>query len=342
MDHPGTDEERPRGVLSPGGTRVWETAGFGWQPLWLTADEVVDAARRAFGVPVQDTELLADGMLNQTWRLHCPDHDRALRVSRTERTVEQVRYEHAFAAAVAPSVPALVAAETVEVPVVHGRALSLYPFVSGVSGLSLPVMPRARATAELLAALHRASLPLGLPQRPGFLASDERSDGYGWAELRVAALTRFGPGDGLAAAVATIDRELDRLDRWLAALHADGRLDVRACVHGDTNPRNTLFRDGRLIGLVDVDDCRVEPLVWEVAQTAYGAAGVDPDEVWAVYRAAGGPLPDHDRDLLLGFARMGSLSELVWFIEDGQVTHLAADGIRTVAGQLTGTVARND
>lgn len=48
----------------------------------------------------------------------------------------------------------------------------------------------------------------------------------------------------------------------------EGRFALRATVHGDLNPRNQLYRDDQLVAVIGTDACRVEPLVWEVAQTA--------------------------------------------------------------------------
>lgn len=78
---------RTRGQISPDGTRYWDGEGRGWEPLWMTADEAVAAVRDRFGRPARRPEFLAAGYLNQSWRIG----DAVLRVSRTERTPEQIR-----------------------------------------------------------------------------------------------------------------------------------------------------------------------------------------------------------------------------------------------------------
>lgn len=71
-----------------------------------------------------------------------------------------------------------------------------------------------------------------------------------------------------------VDDELRRLTTLIYGWRADGRLSLRATVPGDLNPSNQLFDDAQLVAVIDTDDCRVEPLVWEVAQTVYGDRGL--------------------------------------------------------------------
>jgi hypothetical protein len=79
-----------RGRLSPGGRRYFDGPDCGWHELWLPASRVLDVCRTHFAAPAIGATLLAEGMLNQSWRISCSDHDRVLRVGRQERTVEQV------------------------------------------------------------------------------------------------------------------------------------------------------------------------------------------------------------------------------------------------------------
>jgi Ser/Thr protein kinase RdoA (MazF antagonist) len=106
-------------------------------------------------------------------------------------------------------------------------------------------------------------------------------------------------------------------------------------VHGDFNPRNLIFQGTRLVAVIDWDECRVEPLAWEVAQVAFGEANAAPRPFWERYIAAGGPLAPQDFDLLNGFARMGALSELQWTVNEGQATPHAFDQVRDVVAALT-------
>jgi Ser/Thr protein kinase RdoA (MazF antagonist) len=141
-------------------------------------------------------------------------------------------------------------------------------------------------------------------------------------------------------AIAELD---DVLDQW----RSGGRLDSRATVHGDLNPRNQLYREETLVGLIDTDDCRVEPLIWDVASLAYSHPAVAPATVWRLYRKSGGPLPDEDEEMLATFARIGSLSAIMW-LQDGEApgvgpaTHLALRTLTELARNLADDPHRDD
>jgi hypothetical protein len=195
-----------RGQISADGRQFFDSEDWGWQPLWFSADEVLDLCRTEFGVPARSAQLLGEGMLNQSWRLACADHDRVLRVSRTERSVAQVRYERVIAQAWVQVVPAVVQAEHEDVPEVDGHALTVFTCIAGVAGFSVPAAVRARAMAPVLAAMHRAALALGLPQRPGFTAVDEHPRWFGWPALRAAITDRFGHGRDVLGPIASVDR----------------------------------------------------------------------------------------------------------------------------------------
>jgi Ser/Thr protein kinase RdoA (MazF antagonist) len=191
----------------------------------------------------------------------------------------------------------------------------------------------------VVAALHHASLALGLPQRPGFTAVDERPRWFGWESARLAILERFGTGPDVQQPLEIVDRDTAALDVVLDRWQAEGRLSMRATVHGDHNPRNQLYRDGALVGLIDTDDCRVEPLVWDVANLAYSHPDVPPETVWRLYREAGGPLLDADEEMLATFARIGDLTAIMWLQDgdapgQGPATHLALRGLTDLAERL--------
>ncbi|MFC7620298.1 phosphotransferase enzyme family protein [Microlunatus sp. GCM10028923] len=337
-----SDPEPERGALSPDGTHYYDGAGWGWQPLWLTSDRLVDFCRDAWGLPVRRASLLAEGMLNQTWKLDCADHDRVLRVGRSERTAEQVRYEYVVARAWAEVTPVLVAPEQDEVPVLDGHTLAVFPFVQGVSGVSVASPVRSREIIPVLAAMHRASVGLGLGQRPGFGSIDDHPRWFGWQQVRIAIMDRFGHGPEVLTPIGAVDRAVEEQDRQLDTWLRSGRLDVRAPVHGDLNPRNQLYRDDRLVGLIDTDDLRVEPLAWEVAGMAYTDADVDPRRVWRDYLDAGGPLDPRDEELLLPFVRMGQLGEIQWLTdEDGAATHLALGNLNHLVKSLDAPPVRD-
>lgn len=341
-----------RGDVSEDGASFYDGTAWGWQPLWLHRDAVLTVCRDQLGIEASAAALLAGGFLNQNWRLRCADHDRVLRVGRAERTQEQVAYEFALTSAWATEIDQIVLAEGPPEVAVDGHLLTVFPYREGISGTEVSSSVRTVALAPVLAAMHRISLRLDLGQRPGYpMIAAGAVDGAGsryrlsvgerWRAVRAAVLDRFGTGPEVMAPATSIDREVDELtadlDRWATA----GRLELRAPVHADLNIRNQLYRDHRLVGIIDADDCRVEPLIGEVAGLAYTDPDVDPAAAWQLYQQAGGPLPAEDQELLLPFARLGCLGELEWFTDDdGIATHLALDKLQTLAEQLNGGPVR--
>jgi Ser/Thr protein kinase RdoA (MazF antagonist) len=330
-----------RGDLSPDGCQFWDSDAWGWQDLWLSAAAALTAACDEFGVEVRSADLLSEGYLNQSWRLHCVDHDRVLRVSRSERTVAQVRYEYDLTSSWAEEIPQVIAAESRSNPLVSGHVLTLFPYCEGVPGTAVNSGTRSHQIADVMARMHRISLRLGLQQREGYAAIDEQPASEYWCRHRNAIVDRFGTGSEVRRLVTTVDRATAELDRLIIGWRESGRLGLRAAVHGDLNARNQIYRDQRLVGVIDADECRSEPMIVEVAGLAYTDPAARPDEVWQSYLDAGGPLDPQDDELLLTFARRAALTELQWSLDDsGVATHLALDHLRGVAESLSGTPVR--
>lgn len=329
-----------RGELSTDGARYYDGEGWGWQQLWLTPGQVLALASAEYGLDPTSATFLSDGCLNQTWRLHCPDEDRVLRVGRTERDLEHVRYEDRVVAAWS-SVPEIVAPTCDHHPVIAGHVITLYPYRAGRSGTAVNPIVRADQMAPLLARLHRISLDLDLPQRPGAQSLDDGPAADRWLPVRAAVIDRFGSGPEIMEPARVVDAAVAEVDEVITATRAGGRSLPRAVVHADLNARNQLYSGDRLIGIIDTDECRIEPLVWEVAGLAYSAPEVSASKVWRDYLAAGGPLDPSDEELLLPFARLGALGELQWFTDDeGRATHLAAGHLRNLAADLAGAPVR--
>lgn len=331
--------------LSSDGGRFWEGDDWGWRPLWISATQAVEHARACFGVDVRTVSLLAGGLLNQTWLLRCHDRNRVLRVGRAERTLEQVHYEQTLSRAWAARVPQLITTEADAVPVeseqdqVH--VLSLFPFRPGMPGTDVPAATRLAQLAPAMATMHLIAQELVLDQRPGMSSVDDEPVAPRWAVGRQAVLDRFGDGPSVKSTIGKVDRAVDEVDDQVQGWRASGRLEPRAAVHGDLNARNQLYRDGVLVGIIDTDDCRVEPLIGEVAGLAYSDPSVSPEAAWELYRQAGGPLHTADRELLLPFARLGTLSELQWITDEtGAATHLALKTLEAIADDLWGSPTR--
>lgn len=331
--------------LSSDRSQFWDGDDWGWRALWLNADQAIERAGTCFDVNVQSAHLLDGGCLNQTWLLRCPDLDRVLRVGRPERSLEQVSYEQTLSRTWASQVPQVISAEAVAADLTPGRehrhVLSLFPFCPGVSGTAVAATLRVERIAPAMATMHQTAQHLNLPQRPGMTSVDDEPVGPRWSAIRTAVEDRFGHGRDVELPADVVDRAVEQVDGRVQGWRAAGRLEPRAAVHGDLNARNQIYRGDQLVGIIDADDCRVEPLIWEVAGLAYSDPTVAPDAVWELYLQAGGVLPATDRDLLLPLARLGALGELQWITDEtGAATHLALQNLHALAEDLGGPPTR--
>lgn len=326
------------GDLSLDRTHYWNGEIWGWQRLWLVPGEVIAIAADRFGMTATSATFLASGLLNQSWRIEADEGSSILRVSRAERTRPQIAYEHAVLQALharlAPVVPPLPGIDGQTIQPAAGYAASLFPFVAGVSGVDVPAAIRAREAAPALAHIHRRTAEeIHLPQRPGFRSVAEHPR-WVWPAVKPVLRDALAGSAEFVRLSEAIEREIARLDTWLDTLAASDRLQPRAIVHGDFNPRNLIFHGDRLAAVIDWDDCHIEPAAWEVAQAVF-APDVDPRAFWRAYLDAGGPLAERDFGLLGGFARIGALSELRWTRDEGgHATPHALTQLRDVVRHL--------
>lgn len=333
------EERMPcRGDLNAAGTHYWDGPVWEWQPLWLSAAEAGEAARAVFGTDVGEVSFLADGYLNQSWRIDTGPAGFVLRVGRPEVTEEQTGYEHDFATVLHAQVPEAVAPlsgrDGRTVQRWRSHVLSLFPFVEGTAGTEVPAEVRSGEVAGVKARFHQAaSARFPRRQRPGFRSVDEHPR-WVWTRIRPVLTAELQGDDRFEELAAAFDQEAADLDAWLDHLHHTGRPLPRAAIHGDLNPRNLLFREDRLVGVIDFDGCRVEPLAWEVAQTAVGEPDIDPQVFWRQYLDAGGPLDPGDIDLLGGFARIGCFSQLQWAVNETGVRPSVLELLEDVASGL--------
>ena len=330
----------PGWQLSPGGRHFYDPTS-GWEPLTLTADAVRLVMIDQFALTPSRLELLPGGYLNQTWRAAADNTSWVVRVSRPGRTLDQVRWEQRAARIWRERVPQVIVAEDIAVanqaPGSPERPVTLFRYCASdpVSDSTTPA--RHLAMAPVLAALHQAALATSLPQRPGMRSVDEdASDLFGWQRVRAEALARAGGDPATSRAADRIDAELADIAAELEQLRRVGVLDARAQAWNDLNPRNRLYRGGRLVGLVDSDDACVQPLAWEVGKELYGHPDVTPDAFLEEYHRAGGPVCGDVASLSV-FGRIGAMSAIMWMTEYGDGVNPTPDApakIRELAQSL--------
>jgi Ser/Thr protein kinase RdoA (MazF antagonist) len=130
-----------------------------------------------------------------------------------------------------------------------GRSAILYRFVEGGRGCDVDWQPAMEQTVAAIARLHALT--------DGLVVGHARA--YSGTEPRrmIRSLAAFAEGRGLESPPA-LAQMLDEGRRLLARL--DDRLATfgdqlpRGVVHHDAHCENVLFRDGRLVALIDFDD----------------------------------------------------------------------------------------
>lgn len=306
--------QTPGWQLSPSGRHFYDPTS-GWESQTLTADVVRRVMSDQFALTASALELLPGGYLNQTWRVAADNASWVVRVSRPGRTLDQVRWEQRAARIWQEWVPQVIVAEEIgstdRATGSTARPVTLFRYCLSdpVSDASTPA--RHLAMARVLADLHCAALADPLPQRPGMRSvDDDVLDLFGWKLVRTEALARTAGDPVIRSAAERIDAELAVIAARLEQLRRVGMLDAWAQAWNDFNPRNRLYRGGRLVGLVDTDDACVQPLAWEVGKELYGHPDVNPDAFLNEYQRADGPVCGDVASLSI-FGRLGTMSAIM-------------------------------
>jgi len=192
-----------------------------------------------------------------------------------------------------------------------GKPAILYPYIPGHSGCAA-TLDRETAmlqTATAIGRLHRLTGGLTLPYPRVRSGSDSRRL---LAAFRDAVARRGVAADepalaGLVAAVEAADREFAA--RLAAATAAPGGLP-EGVVHHDAHCANVLFRDGRLVALIDFDDACPGPLVGDVG-VLLGAWAIDPATDALDPERAGRLLRAYERERPLGGAERDLLPDVL-------------------------------
>lgn len=197
----------------------------------------------------------------------------------------------------------------------HGKAVAVFPWVSGVIRCQATVSPDdARTIGSALARIHLAGSPSPRPGR--FRLSDLRE--------RCARIGREASPE-LAALAPKLLGELDAIE---ASRSAEA---PRGLCHGDLFRDNVLWSDGTLAALLDFESASEEPFAFDLAVTllawCYGD-DFDPALTRAMvesYQAAR-PLTAQDRAALFVESRLAALRFTITRITDYAMrAHLGAN-----------------
>ena len=230
-------------------------------------EQVPEEVLRAFGLSGAAQRLFADGNVNRHWRVDAENRTVVVRRYGVPRGLASISWEQQLMAfGAAKGWPTPVAEPPASVATAFefgGRVWTCHRFLGGEAGTGDTPASR-HIMGRLLGRLHKdlASFEES-GQRPGFGKTWEldvmvEPAGLGSFNALLAAFGREYP-----ELATTIRRQRYRNLRELSRLHYPDLADHP--IHGDFSPRNLLFEDGQLTGLLDFDFARQDAWLCDLA-----------------------------------------------------------------------------
>lgn len=230
-------------------------------------EQVPEEVLGAFGLTGADQQMFADGNVNRHWRVDATDRTVVLRRYGVARGLASIGWEQQLMAfAAAKGWPTPVADPTASGAAAFdfgGRTWTCHRFLEGAAAPGDTPASR-HIMGRLLGRLHKDLAAFEVSgQRPGFGKTWELDPmvepaGAGSFNGLVAAFGREYPELAMA-----IRRQRYRNLRELSRLHYPDLADHPT--HGDFSPRNLLFEDGQLTGLLDFDFARQDAWLCDLA-----------------------------------------------------------------------------
>jgi Ser/Thr protein kinase RdoA (MazF antagonist) len=307
--------------------------------MTLLASPLMAAIQRRYELSmVTGVTLLTGGEWKTLWRLECAQGSYVVSLCHPSATVDSVGYEHAFLRYLQPRLPEVPApmvagdGSTFFMDEESGRIVVLFPLMPG----RLAKRRHRFAAAQLLARFHQVAIayPDQSP-RPDVPAWHEWDWGEShWVTVQTmltaqpttitASIQRFWEaGEWAAQIVARREQILQQrahCQQWMAALaHADRRL-TWGPIHDDYHRRNLLTDGNRLCAMLDWDGCHPDWLaldlsvaLWEfcLEKATHRLNLSHAQEFLAGYRAANGPVPSTEYDLIIPFIRCRRMIEVI-------------------------------
>jgi Ser/Thr protein kinase RdoA (MazF antagonist) len=306
--------------------------GMGCSALGSPPEELLREVVERYGMshPIS-ARRLTGGYANDVFRLQGADPPTVLHLEHPPADGDSMDWEHRLLTRLSGHLPEALP----PVPAIdgstwfwfRGRPVWLVPWVPGG-----PARPQdRRAVATVLGRLH--SCPVEVSSRPGH------------ARLLQLPLPPVGQLPTALApwqtAIAGARAELTDLVGWLER----ERRPVTGITHNDIFPGNVLVRQGRVTAVLDWEEAEIDWQVWDLASSLWPfcAQGDRLDdqatgEFLAAYRAAGGPVPPDEDDLIVPLVRARLLLEVLRAPDDRdprwdhQVANLRAHTILSTGG----------
>jgi Ser/Thr protein kinase RdoA (MazF antagonist) len=256
------------------------------------------------GGPFAFARRLEGGWANDVFLLDGAAGLAVLRVKYPPSDPASIAWEHALTVRLARDLPEVVAPLTARDGATFffhgGDAVWLVPYIEGIPA----GYEDADAAARLLGRLHALTARLSVAPRPG---------PNGLAQLRSLAVDAL-PGHWRARVEPLHAEALDLLREL------ESRDLLQGVVHGDIFRGNLLMRDREIVAIIDWEEAHIGPLVSELANGVweFTKSKVMDDfdrnaaaRFVAAYRAAGGPVPPGEEDLIVPLIRAKRVLELL-------------------------------
>jgi Ser/Thr protein kinase RdoA (MazF antagonist) len=267
--------------------------------------ELLTAVADRYGLRVPVTgRRLTGGYANDVFRIDFVGGSAVVHVKHPPVDAASIAWEHEVVTALAdwlpPALPPLPALDGSTWFWHEGRPVWLVAFAPGA-----PAAVHDRdAVAAVLGRLHAA--PVEVPPRPG----------HG-RQLTLPLPPVRGLPEEFARQHRHLLRARDELTDLLNWIQQERR-PITGLTHNDIFEGNVLVEQGRVTALLDWEEANLDWLVWDVASSLWPFCSVgdrlDTDATSAflrAYRAAGGPVPPHEDDLIVPLVRAKRLLEVL-------------------------------
>jgi len=288
---------------------------------------------------------LEGGWWNDVFAVRTENRKYVVRVRHRTTLIESLHYEHALLSFMSKRI------EEVPMPLPRRdgstffirdeRIVTMYPCMPG----SIPDRHESSirtAAAAMLARLHLAALDVpNVEPNPGHSSLAElnwdRNQSWDWHEVKQFLANRLDERQAssefdeqqleyiadIQKGRVEIEQQKERISAWLFHLSASRRGLLLAPIHGDFYRGNLLCTGGRVTAVIDWDECRPEWLCYELARSTWEFCKdlrhndlnrQHATEFIQAYKAAGGPVPFDEFELILPFVRCVRLMEVLFHL----------------------------
>jgi Ser/Thr protein kinase RdoA (MazF antagonist) len=250
-----------------------------------------ELAKRYGWQEINNPRRLDGGLWSDVFRIETEHGPIAVKIGHDRFSLRRFEFEENLVRGLAKRIPEVVvplaALDGATYFLFSGRPVTVTPYVEGE--LAIPgSASNVRLAAQLIARVHRAGIELGMDvdreDYPPLARLDlETNRMWNWSDIRdlldgspaLQERARSAAGSSLRDAVNALLSNgrlilslKCRIAAWIDRV-CSGKPLQSGFVHGDFTPRNVLLREGRVIGVLDWEDCQREWLLADVVKSAW-------------------------------------------------------------------------